>query len=92
MYKRQRARSVAGAEQVRARYAHEPWMTDRLARSIELQLAWDGLRHAQHHRDPLGVLRSLRELRLAPSTAPVLRQMLQHRRRARRFTAAGAGA
>jgi hypothetical protein len=81
-----RARSVAGAEQVRARYAEQPWMTERLSRSIEKQLAWDGLRHAQHHGDHRAMLQEIRRLGLTAGTAAVLRQTFLHRRQARRFT------
>ncbi len=51
-----RARSTAGADQVRARYADRPWMTPSLVRSIETQRAWDDLRHAQHRGDARAVL------------------------------------
>lgn len=82
-----RARSTAGADQVRARYADRPWMTPSLVRSIETQRAWDDLRHAQHRGDARAVLQGLGRLGMGPRTAAVLQQTLVHRRRARRFTA-----
>jgi glycosyltransferase involved in cell wall biosynthesis len=82
-----RARSTAGADQVRARYADREWMTPDLVRSIETQRAWDDLRYAQHRGDARGVLHGLGRLGVGPRTAAVLQRTLVHRRRARRFTA-----
>ena len=82
-----RARSTAGADQVRARYADRAWMTPALVRSIETQRAWDDLRYAQHRGDARAVLHGLGRLGVHPRTAAVLQQTLVHRRRARRFTA-----
>lgn len=80
-----RARSIAGASQVRSRYAAEPWMTAALSRSIDKRNAWDALRHAQHHGDRRGVLVHLRTLGVTPATASTLARVLLHRRQARRF-------
>jgi glycosyltransferase involved in cell wall biosynthesis len=82
-----RARSTAGADQVRARYADRAWMTPALVRSIETQRAWDDLRYAQHRGDARAVLHGLGRLGVHPRTAAVLQRTLVHRRRARRFTA-----
>lgn len=82
-----RARSVAGAEQVRTRYAGRPWMTEQLVRRIEKQLAWDGLRHAQHHGDRRAMLQEIQRLGFTLSTAVALLDTFLHRRQARRFKA-----
>jgi glycosyltransferase involved in cell wall biosynthesis len=82
-----RARSTAGADQVRARYADRAWMTPALVHSIETQRAWDDLRYAQHRGDARAVLHGLGRLGVHPRTAAVLQRTLVHRRRARRFTA-----
>jgi glycosyltransferase involved in cell wall biosynthesis len=80
-----RARSVSGADAVRARYADRPWMTPQLVASIELQRSWDDLRYAQHRGDARAVLQGIQRLGVTPRTVVTLREMLLHRRRARRF-------
>lgn len=85
-----RARSTAGADRVRDRYADRDWMTPDLVRSIDVQRAWDDVRYAQHRGDARAALQGLRRLGASPATVAVLRRTLLHRRRARRFAVEGA--
>lgn len=86
-----RSRSRVGAEAVQNRYALEPWMTRKLADQIRTQVAWDDLRHAQHHRDVRSAARSLAVLAGHRSTPHALLELLSHRRLVRRRSATMSG-